>query len=77
MSPNFELDQSTSKANCADGDVRLTGGNETRGRLEVCINDAWGTVCSNSFGENEAAVACGRLGGYMRESERLYITVAL
>ena len=56
---------------CTDGEVRLTGGNETRGRLEVCINDAWGTVCSNSFGQNEAAVACGRLGGYTRESEEL------
>ena len=60
-----------SEAVCADGDVRLTGGNETRGRLEVCINNAWGTVCSNSFSQNEAAVACGRLGGYMRESEKI------
>ena len=47
---------------CADGDVRLMGGaNSTLGRLEVCINRAWGAVCDRRFGTNEARVVCQQL----------------
>lgn len=34
----------------------------TSGRLEVLVNDVWGTVCSKHFGKNEAIVACRQLG---------------
>jgi hypothetical protein len=45
-----------------DGDVRLEGGpNTTLGRLEVCFNRAWGTVCDRRFGTNEARVICRQL----------------
>lgn len=30
--------------------------------LEVCINEAWGTVCSAHWTNREANVACGSLG---------------
>ena len=34
-------------SNCKDGDVRLEGGQtKYEGRVEICINKAWGTVCS-------------------------------
>lgn len=34
-------------ATCSDGDVRLIGGITTyEGRLEVCLNRAWGSVCA-------------------------------
>ena len=47
---------------CNNGDVRLVGGaNELEGRLEVCINKAWGTVCSEGFSENEANIVCSGL----------------
>lgn len=32
------------------------------GRLEIFLQDQWGTICSNGFGELEASVACRQLG---------------
>ena len=53
----------TERANCSDGDVRLVNGrNALEGRVEVCINSAWGTVCDSSFSEDEAIVTCNQLG---------------
>ena len=56
-------------AECDDGDLRLVGGdNEFEGRLEICFDRLWGTVCQDSFGSSDAAVACWDLG-YMRSSK--------
>ena len=47
---------------CANGDVRLQGGTSTFGRLEVCVDNAWGTVCSDTDNVMTARVACRQLG---------------
>ena len=37
------------------------------GRVEICINNAWGTVCGTLFGREDAAVVCGQLEGFQRD----------
>ena len=39
------------------------------GRVEICINNAWGTVCDNLFGREDAAVVCEQLEGFQREGK--------
>lgn len=47
---------------CEDGDMRVVNGSSVlEGRLEVCINNAWGTVCDRGFGSSEARVVCRKI----------------
>ena len=49
--------------NCTNGDLRLRGGTTTReGRVEICYERQWGTVCDDSWGATDAQVACRQLG---------------
>ena len=46
----------------SEGEIRLRGGTEEEGRVEMCLNNTWGTLCSSSWSDTEAAVACQQLG---------------
>jgi len=50
-------------APCTNGDIRLRGSsNNYEGRVEICNNNAWGTVCDDAWGTPDANVACRQLG---------------
>ena len=56
----------TTYSNCTDGDVRLVGGaSRYEGRVEVCLNRAWGTVCaSDNWGSQEIKIVCNQIGTF-------------
>ena len=69
------IDTSTTNGNCSHGDLRLEGGSDDtqagmrEGRVEICINNAWGTICNNLFDRDDAEVVCEQLAGFKRDGE--------
>ena len=75
MMSAFSIAISTPIGNCSDGEIRLedirddTQAVTREGRVGICINNAWGTICGLLFGREDAEVVCGQLEGFQREGE--------
>ncbi len=48
---------------CVQGSVRLVGGSsDLEGRVEVCNNQEWGTVCQTFWESPDAGIVCSQIG---------------
>ena len=61
--PKTFIEPSTSAGDCSYGDVRLVNGSSPlEGRVEICINNAWGSVCTDAVSEDDVEVICRQIG---------------
>lgn len=50
-------------AECATGEIQLVGGaDQTQGRVELCVEGRWSSVCGKQWGNSESFVVCSQLG---------------
>ena len=51
------------QAQCANGELSLVDGfSDYEGRLEMCYNNVWGTICDDYWTQSSTNVACRKLG---------------
>ena len=61
----------TIAAPCRTDQVRLVGGNiPNEGRVEICMNNVWGTVCDDGWSSTDVTVVCRQLG-YSTQGQKL------
>ena len=58
-----------------EGDIRLVGGlvSQLEGRVEICLNSVWGTICADHWSTESAMVVCRQLGYGTAGSMKLFL----
>ena len=57
------FEQYLDQGDCTEGDIRLMDGFiEQEGRVEVCVNGVWGSICGKGWDNTDAHVTCQQLG---------------
>ncbi len=60
---SFPLFSTAADFTCTDGQIRLADGDgENQGRVEICFDNQYGTICDYQWDNSDAAVVCGQLG---------------
>ena len=63
----------TTQPECNSGDLRLVSGEkESEGRVEICVEGFWGTVCDEGWDQREALVVCRQSGYAARGKDTFY-----
>ena len=58
---------------CTDGEIRLVDGLSSNvGRVEICYDNHYGTICHNGWNQQDASVVCAQLG-FEREGMYVYV----
>ena len=53
----------SSIANCNEASIRLTGSSfQTSGRVELCVNGIWTSICDEHWDLKDAQVVCRQIG---------------
>ena len=53
---------------CNETDIRLVNGSTSNtGRVEICLDGLWGSVCTDEWDYRDAAVVCRQLQYYGSE----------
>ena len=61
-----------------DGNVRLVDGSSAyEGRVEICNNRQWGTICNRYWSANDAVVVCRQLGFSVAGNKKHSIIISL
>ena len=64
----------TAPSVCSEGAVRLMDGViQQEGRIEVCSNGVWGSVCDQAWDKTDAHIVCQELGYGEIGKEQLHV----